>query len=57
MNNEEKEEYRKRKNKVKGSNGDWGSKEKTEERGKENKIEVVEDKNKEREQKEGRKRW
>ena len=57
MNNEEKGEYRKRKNKVKGSNGDWGSKEKTEERGKENKIEVVEDKNKEREQKEIRKRW
>ena len=57
MNNEEKEEYRKRKNKVKGSNGNWGSKEKIEERGKENKIEVVEDKNKEREQKEIRKRW
>ena len=57
MNNKEKGEYRKRKNKVKGSNGDWGSKEKTEERGKENKIEVVEDKNKEREQKEIRKRW
>ena len=48
MNNEENGECWKRKNKVKGLDGDWGSKEKIEERGKESKIEVVEDRNNER---------